>query len=33
MNKLRESIDELETITSKTYWPYPSYGHLLFGIR
>lgn len=33
MSKLRESIDELETITSKTYWPYPSYGHLLFGIR
>ena len=33
MNKLRESIDELETITSKAYWPYPSYGHLLFGIR
>ena len=33
MNKLRIVIDELETITAKTYWPYPSYGHLLFGIR
>lgn len=33
MCTLRIVIDELETITAKTYWPYPSYGHLLFGIR
>jgi len=33
MSELRVVIDELETITAKTYWPYPSYGHLLFGIR
>ena len=33
MCQLRVDIDELETITSKKYWPYPSYGHLLFGIR
>ena len=33
MTELRIVIDELETITAKTYWPYPSYGHLLFGIR
>lgn len=33
MAELRIVIDELETITAKTYWPYPSYGHLLFGIR
>ena len=33
MSELRIVIDELETITAKTYWPYPSYGHLLFGIR
>ena len=33
MAELRIAIDELETITAKTYWPYPSYGHLLFGIR
>ena len=33
MTELRIVIDELETITAKTHWPYPSYGHLLFGIR
>ncbi len=33
MNELRLAIDELETITAKNHWPYPSYGHLLFGIR
>jgi len=33
MSELRIVIDELETITAKTFWPYPSYGHLLFGIR
>ena len=25
--------DELETLTSKAYWPFPSYGDLLFGVR
>lgn len=33
MNELRISADELETITAKEYWPYPSYGELLFGVR
>ena len=33
MNELREYIDELETITSEEYWPYPSYGDLLFGVK
>ena len=33
MTELRVVIDELETITAKKYWPYPSYGQLLFGIR
>jgi len=33
MSELRISADELETITAKSYWPYPSYGDLLFGVR
>ena len=30
--ELRESADALETLTGKTYWPYPTYGKLLFDI-
>ena len=33
MNELRVNADELETLTSKAYWPFPSYGDLLFGVR
>jgi len=33
MNELRKYVDELETITSAEYWPYPSYGDLLFGVK
>ncbi|MBQ7902072.1 MAG: glutamine synthetase type III, partial [Clostridia bacterium] len=33
MEQLRENIDKLETMTLAQYWPYPSYGELLFGIR
>lgn len=33
MNDLRVVVDELETITSTEYWPYPSYGDLLFGVK
>ena len=33
MEELRTVVDELETITSAEYWPYPSYGDLLFGVR
>ena len=32
MEELRNSCDELETITSPQYWPFPTYGKLLFGI-
>ena len=32
MEELRNSCDELETITSPNYWPFPTYGKLLFGI-
>ena len=33
MNELRAVVDELETITSANYWPYPSYGEILFSIK
>lgn len=31
MAKLRQDADFAETLTSKTYWPLPNYGLLLFG--
>jgi len=30
MSGLRAVVDELETLVSKEYWPYPSYGRLLY---
>ena len=33
MEDLRAVVDELETITCEEYWPYPSYGDLLFGVK
>lgn len=32
MNKAREVIDELEINTARCYWPYPTYGELLFSV-
>ncbi len=32
MDALRASVDELETLVSADYWPFPTYGELLFGI-
>ena len=32
MNELREIGDSMEKQTSKQYWPYPSYGEMLFGV-
>ena len=32
MAELRAVADELETIVAKEYWPYPTYGDLLFNI-
>jgi glutamine synthetase len=32
MNELRAVSDEMETITSSKYWPYPTYDELLFGV-
>ena len=33
MTELRLAVDEMETITSRACWPYPSYGDLLFSVR
>ena len=33
MDALRAPADEAETLTAKTYWPFPTYGDLLFGVR
>ena len=32
MNSLRSVADELETIVSEEYWPYPTYSELLFNV-
>ena len=33
MNELRIVVDELETHTSAEFWPYPSYGDILFSVK
>ena len=33
MSELRLPCDEAETITAKKYWPFPTYGDLLFGVK
>jgi len=33
MQALRTIVDETELIVPTNYWPYPSYGDLLFGVR
>ncbi|MBQ4562851.1 MAG: glutamine synthetase III [Lachnospiraceae bacterium] len=33
MFALRADVDEMETMTDAKYWPYPSYGELLFGVN
>lgn len=33
MQKLRGAADELELCTDKRWWPYPSYGEILFSVR
>ncbi|MGN0526576.1 MAG: glutamine synthetase III [Acutalibacteraceae bacterium] len=33
MGELRLACDEAETVTAKSYWPYPTYGDLLFGVK
>ena len=33
MDELRSSVDKMELITDRNFWPYPSYADLLFGVR
>ena len=33
MSELRVPCDEAETLTAKKYWPFPTYGDLLFGVK
>ena len=33
MCQLRIPCDEAETMTAKEYWPYPTYGDLLFSVK
>ena len=33
MAELRVACDEAETLTAKEFWPFPTYGDLLFGVR
>ena len=33
MNELRIIVDEMETHCSAKYWPYPSYGDILFSVK
>ena len=32
MSELRVVCDEAETLTAKSYWPFPTYDKLLFGV-
>ena len=33
MAALRRPADGLETLTAAEYWPFPTYGELLFGVK
>ena len=33
MNELRAVADEAESLTAEEFWPFPTYGELLFGVR
>ncbi len=33
MQTLRSVVDELETLVAKKYWPYPSYGEILYSVN
>lgn len=33
MNELRIVCDECETLTAEEFWPLPTYGDMLFGVR
>ena len=33
MEKLRSAADDCERYTAQQYWPFPTYGDLLYGVR
>ena len=33
MCELRLACDEAETLTAKSYWPFPTYADILFSVR
>jgi glutamine synthetase len=33
MSELRAPCDKAEQLTARSYWPYPTYADLLFGVR
>ena len=33
MDALRQCVDEAEMLTGEAYWPFPSYGRLLFSVH
>jgi len=33
MQQLRETVDKMELLVSRAYWPFPTYGDLLFSVR
>ena len=33
MTELRILVDEMETKTESSFWPYPSYGDILFSVK
>ncbi len=33
MEEIRKYVDEMETLTSSDYWPYPSYYDILYGVK
>ena len=33
MDELRRLVDEMETITSSDYWPYPTYFDILYSVK
>ena len=33
MNELRAVVDRMESLTSSKYWPYPTYGDILFSVK
>ena len=33
MGELRLACDEAELLTARSYWPFPTYGELLFGVK